>query len=194
MRSRMYMQRSLLIVFITTLIVSGCAALLPRSSSVSNSPWKTYGEVVTAYDKVVPNKSTVNDIKRLGFSIYSTSNLKILSYVDIAVATSTLKRDELGSGIDSCLKARDRCTGYVFEPQVVNSDRYGNFWLDTLNFKRKIKESGWKFRASFLIVDGVIVEKYWYGEPLINLDKEVVNPLGPVQELGNIISTPKVSF
>lgn len=178
----------------TTLTVSGCAALLPRSTSVTNSPWKTYGEVVNAYNEVVPNKSTVNDIKKLGFNIYSTSNLKVLSYVDIAVATSTLKRDELGSGIDSCLKVRDRCTGYVFEPQIANSDRYGNFWLDTFNFKRKTKESGWKFRASFLIVGFVVVEKYWYGEPLINLDKEVVNPLGPLQELGNIISAPRLAL
>lgn len=186
--------RLLLIIFMTTLIVSGCAALLPRSSNVTNSPWKTYKEVVYAYNKVVPHRSTVTDIKKLGFDIYSTSNLKVLSYVDIAVATSTLKREGLGNGIEACLLVRDMCTGYVFEPQVAKSNRYGNFWMDTFNFKRKTKESGWKFKASFLIVDSVIVEKFWYGEPMVDLDKEVVNPLGPLQELGNIISVPKVNL
>lgn len=176
----------------TAFIVSGCTSLLPRSSTVTNSPWKTYKEVVNAYNSVVPHKSTVTDIKKLGFDIYSTSNLKVLSYVDIAVATSTLKREGLGNGIEACLMVRDMCTGYVFEPQVANSNRYGNFWLDTFNFKRKTKDSGWKFKASFLIVDAVIVEKFWYGEPLINLDREVVNPLGPLQDIGNIVSVPKI--
>jgi hypothetical protein len=176
----------------TTLLLSGCAALLPRSSSITNSPWKSYKEVVDAYNKVVPHESTVSDIKKLGFNIYSTSNLKILSYVDIAVATSTLKKTERGRGIDACLKVRDKCNGYVFEPQVANSNRYGNFWLDTFNFQRKTKESGWRFKASFLIIDAVVVEKFWYGEPLVNLDREIVNPLGPIQDIGTIISAPKI--
>jgi hypothetical protein len=183
----------LIIIFKTTMIISGCSTLLPRTTIVTNSPWKSYKDVVYAYNNVVPNKSTVTDIKKLGFDIYSTSNLKILSYVDIAVATSTLKRDELGGGIEACLTVRDMCTGYVFEPQVASSNRYGNFWLDTFNFKRRTKESGWRFKASFLVVESVVVEKFWYGEPLVNLDKEVVNPLGPLQELGNLISVPKIT-
>ena len=183
----------LIIVFMTTVIFSGCAALLPHSSSVTHSPWKSYKEVVDAYNSVVINKSTVTDIKKCGFNIYSTSNLKILSFVDIAAATSTLEMKELGRGITKCLKVRDQCSGYIFEPQVSKTDRYGNFWLDILNFRRKSRETGWKFRASFLIVDAVVVEKFWYGEPLVNLDKQVENPLGPLQDIGSIISLPKIS-
>lgn len=183
----------LIIVLLTSAIFAGCAALLPHSSSVTNSPWKSYKEVVNAYNSVVINKSTISDIKKVGFNIYSTSNLKILSFVDIAAATSTLELKDMGGGITQCLKVRDLCSGYIFEPQVAKSDRIGNFWLDIMNFKRKTKESGWKFKATFLIVNSVIVDKFWYGEPLINLDKTVVNPLGPFQELGNIISTPKIS-
>jgi len=183
-----------IVVFMTALIFSGCASLLPRTTTVTNSPWKTYQEVLHAFDNVAPHKSTVTDIKKLGFNIYSTSNLKVLSYVDIAVATSSLKREGLGNGIEACLKVRYLCTGYVFEPQIANSNRYGNFWLDTFNFKRKTRQSGWKFRASFLIVDAVVVEKFWYGEPLIDLDQEVVNPLGPFQEIGNFLSAPKIAL
>lgn len=179
---------SLLSGFILILIVSGCAALLPRSSSVTRSPWKSYGEVVSAYNNVVPYKSTVSDIRKLGFDIYSTANLKILSYVDVAVATQTLKKGEISRGMEECLKVQSMCNGYVFEPQVVNSRRYGNFWLDTFNFKRKTKETGWKYKASFLVIDAVVVDKYWSGEPQIEQDKEVVNPLGPLQDVGGIIA------
>jgi hypothetical protein len=184
--------RSLLIAFMTTLIVSGCAALLPRSSSVTKSPWKSYKEVVSAYDKVVPNTSTINDIRKLGFDIYSTPNLKILSYVDIAFATQSLKKDEVSSGIGACLRAQSMCNGYVFEPQVVNYKRYGNFWLDVLNFKRKTKETGWKYKATYLVVDNIVVDKFWSGEPQVDHDREAVNPLGPLQEIGNFVSYPKL--
>jgi hypothetical protein len=184
----------LLIVFMIAFVLTGCSTLLPHSSAVTNSPWKTYKEVVSAYNNVVPHKSTVSDIKKLGFDIYSTTNLKVLSYVDIAVATASLNKEGLGNGIEACLLVRDQCTGYIFEPQVANSNRYGSFWLDTFNFKRSTKESGWKFRASFLVVDAVVVEKFWYGEPLVSIDRQVVNPLGPLQDIGTIIPVPKVSL
>ena len=177
-----------------TFVISGCASLLPHSYSVTHSPWKSYKEVVDAYNTVVINKSTVTDIKKVGFNIYSTSNLKVLSFVDIAAATSTLELKDMGKGITKCLKVRDFCSGYIFEPQVAQTDRYGNFWLDILNFRKRTRDTGWKFKASFLVVDSVVVEKYWYGEPMINVEKTVVNPLGPFQEIGNIISTPKVAL
>lgn len=191
MGERMYRHGLFCAAALTALLLSGCAALLPHSSSVTNSPWKTYREVVQAYDKVVPNRSTVREIRQLGFDIYSTPNLKILSYVDVAVATQTLKKGELSSGIEACLRVQSLCTGYAFEPQVVNSHRYGNFWLDTFNFKRRVKETGWKFKASFLVIDEIVVDKYWSGEPKVDQDKEAVNPLGPLQEVGNMISGSK---
>ena len=93
--------------------------------------------------------------------------------------------------MEECLKAQSLCNGYVFEPQVVKSKRYGNFWLDVFYFKRKTLETGWKFKASFLVINNIVVDKYWSGEPQINQDKEVINPLGPIQELGSILMRSK---
>ena len=180
-------RRLLLIVSVTTLIISGCAALLPRASFVAKSPWKSYDAVINSYEKIVPDRTTVQEMKKLGFDIYSTPNLKILSYVDIAVASQAMKKEDTSSGIVACLKAQNQCNGYVFEPQVVKSKRYGNFWLDIFYFKRSTLETGWKFKASFLVINNIVVEKYWSGEPKINQDKEVVNPLGPIQEFGGIL-------
>lgn len=178
---------SILLGFMAALVVSGCAALLPRASAVTNSPWKSYGAVVDSYEKVVPDRTTVQEMKKLGFDIYSTPNLKILSYVDVAVTSQSMKKEETSSGILACLKAQSLCNGYVFEPQVVKSKRYGNFWKDIFYFKRQTKETGWKFKASFLVINNVVVDKYWSGEPQINQDKEVINPLGPIQELGGLL-------
>ena len=130
-------------------------------------------------------------MKKLGFDIYSTPNLKILSYVDVAVASQSMKKEETSSGILACLKAQSLCNGYVFEPQVVKSQRYGNFWKDIFYFKRQTKETGWKFKASFLVINDIVVDKYWSGEPQIDQDKQVINPLGPIQELGSILMRSK---
>lgn len=184
-------KRSFLLCFMTTLLISGCAALLPRASSVTNSPWKSYGAVVNSYEQVVPDRTTVHEMKKLGFDIYSTPNLKILSYVDVAVASQSMKKEETSSGILACLKAQSLCNGYVFEPQVVKSQRYGNFWKDIFYFKRQTKETGWKFKASFLVINDIVVDKYWSGEPQIDQDKQVINPLGPIQELGSILMRSK---
>lgn len=184
-------KRSFLLCFMTTLLISGCAALLPRASSVTNSPWKSYGAVVNSYEQVVPDRTTLHEMKKLGFDIYSTPNLKILSYVDVAVASQSMKKEETSSGILACLKAQSLCNGYVFEPQVVKSQRYGNFWKDIFYFKRQTKETGWKFKASFLVINDIVVDKYWSGEPQIDQDKQVINPLGPIQELGSILMRSK---
>lgn len=184
-------KRSFLLCFMTTLLISGCAALLPRASSVTNSPWKSYGAVVNSYEQVVPDRTTLHEMKKLGFDIYSTPNLKILSYVDVAVASQSMKKEETSSGILACLKAQSQCNGYVFEPQVVKSQRYGNFWKDIFYFKRQTKETGWKFKASFLVINDIVVDKYWSGEPQIDQDKQVINPLGPIQELGSILMRSK---
>jgi len=182
--------RSLLILLTATLVISGCAALLPRTTAVTKSPWKSYKDVVNSYEQVIPEKSTVNEIRKLGFDIYSTPNLKILSYVDIATATQMLKKEELGKGMVACLRAQHLCNGYVFEPQVAKSKRYGNFFLDVFKFRRQTETLGWKFKATFLVVDSVVLDKFWSGEPLVDQQKLEVNPLGPFQDFGTAIVGP----
>jgi len=182
--------RSLLIVLTATLVFSGCAALLPRTTVVTKSPWKSYKDVVNSYEQVIPEKSTVHEIRKLGFDIYSTPNLKILSYVDIATATQMLKKEELGKGMVACLRAQHLCNGYVFEPQVAKSKRYGNFFLDVFKFRRQTETLGWKFKATFLVVDSVVLDKFWSGEPLVDQQKLEVNPLGPFQDFGTAIVGP----
>jgi hypothetical protein len=172
-------------------VLTGCASLLPKSKAVPTVPWHSYHEVLTAYDKVIPGKTSVRELKKAGFDIYSTPNVKILNYLDVAASTQSLRREDLSPGIDACLKAQKSCVGYVFEPRIINSKRYGNFWLDLLSFSRKTKNTGWSFRSTFLVVDNLVVEKLWSGEPLIDEDREAVNPLGPFQELGNSIAIPK---
>ena len=168
-------------------IVSGCASLLPSGKDETRSPWKSFDEAKAAYDRVVPNSTNVIQLRDIGFNIYSTPNVRILNYVDIAQATQTIGKEELAEGFRKCLQAKNGCRGYVLEPKDIRSKRYGNLFLDILNFRRKSKETGWRFRVLFVVVDDIVVEKLWSGEPMIEAERDTKNPLGPFQEAGSLL-------
>lgn len=77
-----------------------------------------------------------------------------------------------------------RCQGYEVDHRVLKRNRYGNFWADLLNFKRKTDIVGWRFNAVVLITDDVVVYKLTGGQPAIHDREESNNPLGPFQGAG----------
>lgn len=169
------------------LILNGCAALLPSSKDVVLVPWNSYQEVQDAYEKVIPNETTVSQLKIKGFDIYSTPNVKILNYLDVAATAQNINLEDLGDGLARCIKVRHRCKGYQIEPKVMENERVGNFWLDMFNFKRQTKGAGWRFKAIFLVINEVIVDKFWNGDPNIVEEHVNINPLGPLQDAGSMV-------
>jgi len=163
-------------------MLNGCAALLPSSKELVLAPWGSFPEVQSAYEKVSRNETTVHQLKKIGFDIYSTPNVKILNYIDIAATTQNIRYEDLSEGLARCIKVREHCQGYQVEPKVMITERLGNFWLDIFNFKRKAKGAGWRFKALFLVINDVVVDKFWNGDPKIIEDHETNNPLGPLQD------------
>jgi hypothetical protein len=168
-------------------ILYGCAAFLPRSKEVVRVPWDSYQQVQAAYEQVAPNETTVHQLKKVGFDIYSTPNIKILNYLDIAATTQNIKYEDLSAGLAQCIRVRENCTGYQFEPKVISNERYGNFWLDVFNFRRQNKATGWRFKAVFLVIGDVVVEKFWNGDPKIIEDRDSITPLGPFNDAGAMV-------
>ncbi|MFZ3209784.1 MAG: hypothetical protein WA140_13290 [Geobacteraceae bacterium] len=168
-------------------VLSACNALLPSAKESIRTPWASFDDARGAYDRVIPNVTTANQLKAIGFDLYSTPNVRRLNYVDISIATQSIKREELNNGFQVCIAAKDRCKGYEIEPRRVQNERYGNFWLDVLNFRRKTRETGWRFKALFVIVDDIVVDKLWSGAPYIVQERDARNPLGPFQDVGGLI-------
>lgn len=171
-------------LLLTAFLMYGCSALLPTAKQETKSPWKSYYDVKLAFDKVVPGQTTPRQLKTLGFDLYSTPNVTILNYLDIAVTTQSLKREELDAGLLTCLSAKTNCIGYQLQPQFIDNKRYGNFFLDILNFRRKTRQVGWQVKALFIVVEDIIVYKLWGGNPNINVESDAINPLGPLQDAG----------
>lgn len=184
---RMLMRIFKLLTLTGVLLLSGCGFLLPSTKDTVESPWKTFEDVKTSYDKIVPGQTNVAELRKIGFDIYSTPNVRILNYLDIAVAVQSIGMENLDTGLKECLLARTACRAFVFEPKRVQSKRIGNFWLDFLNFRRKAKETGWNFKALLVLVDDHIIYKLWSGTPMIEEYKDQRNPLGPLQGASDLL-------
>ena len=180
------------IILIALLLQVGCSYLLPSGKAVAESPWITYADDKSAFDAIIVGTTTVEDLKKLGFDIKASPNLKILNYLDIAATVQAIPIQELDPGLQACLRARADCRAYVFEPKRTYSKRIGNFWLDIANFRRITKETGWHFKALIVFVNHHVAYKLASGEPQIDQLQEQVNPLGPIQLPTNVLGI--VSF
>jgi hypothetical protein len=147
-------------------MTSGCGSLLPTTKQTSKSHWNSFEEAKAAFDKIIPYKTTAEEMKELGFDPFSKPNIKILNYVDIInrfIPNPSIKIEDLDEGIQTCIKARAYCQAYEFAPQDIRSKRYGNVLLDLFHFRRNVTQSGWRFEAFIVLVDGIVVYKMWGG-------------------------------
>ena len=184
------MKRGLLCILIAAMTMSGCGSMLPSSKLIYKSPWDSFEDAKTAFDKITLYQTTTKEMQALGFDPFTTPNIRILTYVDIMnrfMPNPSIKKEDLAEGIQFCIDAKENCAAYAFDPQVIKSKRYGNVLLDLFNFHRKSTESGWRFETLIVIIDGTVVYKLWGGNPMIDQNKETKNPLGPLQNSGDIL-------
>jgi hypothetical protein len=173
------------------LFLIGCGSLLPSVKETKRTDlWGTFDEAKTAFESIIPNKTTVDDLHKLGFDPASTPNLKILSYLDIIhhfMFNPSIKKEDLDTGVQACIDAKTNCRAYEISLSNIAQDRYGNVLLDLFNFRRRTKETGWEFEALIVMVNGTVVHKFWGGTPIINAESERKNPLGPLQDSSDLL-------
>lgn len=167
--------------------LAGCGSLLPRAEVVTESPWQSFQDVQQVFDKIVPYQTTVEDLKRLRLDPESNPNITILNYSDVLrrfIPSPSINAHDLDSGVRECIMANTACKGYEIDQRFIKRKRYGNFWADILNFKRKVDVIGWRFNGVILIKDSLVVYKLTGGQPAIHELEENKNPLGPFQGIG----------
>lgn len=176
-------------LLLLALLMGGCSFLLPRARSES-SPFKSFEEARDAIDGLVPMKSNVAELSRLGIDPAQQPNTTILTQADVVrrfVPSALLKREDLDPGVLACLEARDACRGWEMTASRINKKRTGNFLADFTNFSRHSETTGWRFNALILLVNDVVVYRAWGGQPSVNEKEVSTNPLGPLQEMGPAI-------
>lgn len=173
------------------LLISGCSHMLPRARSES-SPFNSFDEARNAIDGLVPMKSDVATLSKLGIDPVKQPNTTILTHDDIVrrfVPSGLLKREDLDPGVLACVEARDACRGWEIAGARILKARTGNFIADFTNFSRRSETTGWRFNAMILLVNDVVVYRAWGGQPSVNEIEVSTNPLGPLQEIGPAVIT-----
>ena len=176
----------LAIIFLPVTLAA-CASLLPRARTSIVGPWQNYHEAQQAFDKIVPYQSTLEDLKTLKLDPASNPNITILNYSDVIrrfIPSPSVSADELAPGVRQCILAKAACNGYEIVQSSNTRKRYGNFWADFANFKRKVEVTGWSFNGVILVKDNVVIYTLTGGQPAIYALEENKNPLGPFQGSG----------
>lgn len=180
---------AVLLTFLFTL--TGCK-VLPSEKRISQTPWKTYEEAQESLDKIIPNITTAAELRVMGYDPAKTPNLRILTYLDlirIFMPNASITLEDIHPEVKRCIQAKDNCKAYELEVEVTYKDRFGNVVPDIFGFKKNTKTTGWKFRSLILVRDEKVVYKLSSGQPSLNLVEKKNNPLGPFQELDNLLGS-----
>ena len=172
------------------LTTTGCKALFSSTSQRARTPWQNFDEAQSAYDKVVPHKTTVSELKTMGFDPMTTPNVKILTYLDLIqrfIPNASITFDDLQPDVRACIESKDCCHAYEMDLDLTDNKRFGNLALDVFGFNRKTKTTGWTFKALIIVKDDVVAYKIRSGEPNVDRLEQKTKPLGPLQEMDNII-------
>lgn len=184
----MFLKRhfSYVFVFGTLALLQGCASLLP-STLTNTAQFNSFDEARMSIESLVPYQSDVTILAPLGIDPLQQPNTLILTHSDITrrvIAGNLQTKDDLDKGIQDCLKAGDACRGWEINASRIARVRTGGFFMDFVNLKRTTETRGWRFNATILMVNGLVVHRTWGGQPSV-LEVEVRrNPLGPLQDGG----------
>lgn len=182
--------RALLCALVLALPVAGCAGgngLLPAENDQAAMRFASYDEVVDAFEQIVPGTTRAEDLAHIGFDPL-TANVEVLSYLGIEerfMPNDSFRFDRLDPAVQACILAENGCTGYVFRPEHSVTKRIGNTTLDLLGFERVTRSEHWSAEIVLLVQNGIVVHKVFSGHPRAEKVDDKVQPLGPLQDVGN---------
>jgi hypothetical protein len=181
------MKRRASAVLASAALVMGCSSMLPRGTSDTPSPFESFDQARAAAESIAPFKTTVDQLKTLGFDRDEGKNVTLIPYPDVLARLapySGVPMEELDPGIRECIKAKTACRAWLFHFERQDRHREGGFVGDFLNVKRVTKTTGWSFDALVVANDGVVLFRNWGGQPNTDKLERQINPLGPLQPAG----------
>ena len=188
--SRAMLIRGLLVALLGLTVAACGSGLLPAQNQKAATLFDTYDQVVSAYDQIVPGRTSEDDLVRIGFDA-RTGNVDVLSYLGIQelyMPRDSFKFDQLNPEVRRCILSETGCMGYVFHPAHNGSRRIGNTALDVLGFERITRSEHWSADIVLLLRGGVVVHKVFSGSPRTENIEDKVSPLGPLQDLGSALA------
>jgi hypothetical protein len=162
-------------------------SLLPRESKTSSASFQTYEQVQSAYDEVKIGITRTPDLAPLGFDVATGANAETLTHIGLGdrfLVTADGPASHVPPAVQACLKTQTRCAAQVFHLQRLKSNHTGNVLMDATGFERNVVDTGWTAEVMLVLQDGVVVYKIMSGRPHIEVDHDVIQPLGILQNMG----------
>jgi hypothetical protein len=171
-------------------LFTGCRSsnhnkLWPSKYDESISFFDNYEHALDFFELIKPGETNLKQLSKMGFDI-NKENVQLLNYVQVQemfLTTASITKADLPDGVLECLEAKDGCIAYRMVIEKVDEKRYGSFFADLLEFRKKTNQSGWRFEALFVVVGDTIVYALHSGEPHINKNEVIKNPLGPLNHM-----------
>lgn len=163
--------------------------MLPAENA-SSTAFASYEAVEAAYDKVNVGETNTQALAQLGFDMKTEPNVERLSYYTVMqrfMPESSIRFETLAPPIQTCINAQERCTALLFRPAKVHDQRTGSVVTDLTGFERNSIDTGWSAEVIFLVEDGTVVYKVMQGKPRMREVRDLVQPLGPLTNLGDTI-------
>lgn len=171
------------------LLLADCGGtdLLPQDSKDTSSNFQSYDQVQAAYSKIVPGSTRLTDLPKLGFDTTAMANVEMLSNADVNarfVPANPRAFDLLPKPVHACIEAQERCSALVFHLELTQSRRNGSVVMDAMGLRRETLSTGWSAEVVLFMQDGRVIYKLMSGRPHIAETKDSMQPLGPLQDLG----------
>lgn len=168
--------------------LAGCTTLLPTAKTEVVSAWQSYDDAVRSLATITPYVATRGDVHAQGLDPHQAKAVTVLHFADVLqrfAAAALIKPEDVDRGIRDCLHAGKQCTGYAISAKRLQRERVGNFWLDSLSFRRETVTTGWSVEVLLVFVDDLLVYELIGGQPTIREYSVERKPLGPLQSWGD---------
>ena len=173
------------------LVLSACGGVLPHEANIESSQFVTYDQAVAAYSKIIVGKTQLSDLPTLGFDPRLTPNIEITSYTGVRgslAPTQGTTYERMPLAIRLCIEAQSGCSEYVYRFQRLKTDRSGGVVPQLLGFEHDAVRQGWSAEIDLLLQNDRVVYKLMSSIPNIEEQNNSTKPLGPVQDLGKMIT------
>jgi hypothetical protein len=178
-------------VLLAVVFGSGCAtikssSLLPSEEQETSRGFSSYEDAYSAFSMISVGTTRRTELPSIGFDPKSP-NVTVLRYTDVVsifLSNPSLTKDDIPEGVADCLKAQGGCVAYLFKIGRKDKKRYGSFFADMMNFRKKVQTTGWEFEALIVAIDDIVVYSLHSGQPNIDTKEIERNPLGPLQGIG----------
>jgi hypothetical protein len=167
--------------------LGGCTSLLPTSRTDVASRWTSYEDAERALATMQAFEARRDDVHRQGLDPRLGPGITVLHFADVLqrfAAVVQSRPDHVDPGVNACLQAGQRCSGYAISVKKLSRQRVGNFWVDSLDFRRETVTTGWSVEVLLVFVDDTLVYKLVGGQPTIREVDVQRKPLGPLQGWG----------